>query len=416
MSARAVVIGGGIVGCGAALALVRKGWRVTVVERLPSVGLGSTASSSTVIRCHYTRPEAIRLALEGRMVWERWAKYLKTESPKAIYRDIGVLFLMRRGKTSSAGKESLGMKAEMDDHAIDARVQMMEYAGVDVDLLTARKLRRKFPDFSFPEDDIVGVWEPDSGYVAHATEAVEDLRDAALREGVAFRYETEVVGGETCWEKGVRRLNGVHCRDASGAFHTLPADAVVNCAGPHSSQVNVALECPLPLATVPQRQIVLEGTWANPTPLPAMADLATGFYLRPDDGLFKLGAVLPKDHVGFVWEPDGEVTEEARMEVQHRFLRCLATRAPGVQLVDVRTRVGFYDWTVSDSYPLIGPTDVHGYFVAIGTSGAWFKAGPVVGELIAECIQRHHVGDKRTLMTLPYCGLKLDLSRFSVSR
>ena len=415
MKLHAVVIGAGIVGCGTALALARKGWRVTVVERLEGVGLGSTARSSTVVRCHYTRPEAIRLAVEGREVWQRWGQFLGIDSPRAVYREVGVLFLLRRGHTTGAGPESLGMKAEMDAHAIDSRVQMMEYAGVEVELLSARKLRKRFPEFAFPEDDIVGIWEPQSGYVAYPTEAVEDLHEACLVEGIEFQFGATVVGSTTAWETGVRRLTGVQVQ-ISNDIRTMSADAVVNCAGPHSHAVNVALACPLPLATVPQRQFIVEAQWDNPVPLPGMADLASGFYIRPDENVFKVGAVLPQDHVDFVNDPESTSNETAVQLAQEKFLARMAKRVPTAKLSNVQTRIGTYDWTVADSYPLIGPTDVEGYFVAIGTSGAWFKSGPVIGELIAECVHRSQRGDTRTLMTLSYSGLKLDLARFDVGR
>ena len=69
MHKQAVIIGGGVVGASVALALVRKGWGVTVIEKEETVGRGSTARSSSVVRCHYTRPEGIALAHEGQLTW-----------------------------------------------------------------------------------------------------------------------------------------------------------------------------------------------------------------------------------------------------------------------------------------------------------------------------------------------------------
>lgn len=416
MSQRAVVIGGGIVGCSTALALARNGWSVLVVERLADVGQGSTARSSTVVRCHYTRPEGVRLAVEGRSVWQNWAEYVGLSQPRATYKDVGVLFLLKRHEKQGSGPETLGMKAEMDARAIDARVQMMEFAGVDVSFLNTRRLQKQFPEMVFQDSSVVGLWEPDSGYVANPTGAVEDLREAAEREGVAFLFETELVGGRSEWVEHRRVLREVLIRRADGATATFGVDAVVNCAGPHSHSVNVALDCPLPLSTTPQRQFVVEATWSNPTPLPAMADLDLGFYIRPDRDCFKIGAVLPRDHVSFHHSPDLELNMEQQEAFQTRFLQNLHQRLPEVTLSDIQVKVGIYDWTVSDSYPLLGGTDLGRYYVAVGTSGAWFKSGPVIGQLLAERIVRDFCGDTRTLVTLPRCGLKIDLARFSPYR
>ena len=417
MKRTVVVIGGGIVGCGAALAMARRGWNVRVVEQNEAVGQGSTARSSTVVRCHYTRPEAIRLAVEGRSVWQGWSRFLGTEQPLARYEQTGVLFLLRRALTSGTGPDSLGMKAEMDARAIDARVQMMQYAGVDAELLSARRLRKRFPSLHFPEEDVVGVWEPESGYVAYPTEAVKDLAVAARREGVEISCSTRLTGSRAEWTKEGRVLREVRVQ-REGVEECWPVDAVINCAGPQSHQVNMTINCPLPHTTAPQRQFVVEGTWANPThePLPAMADLAHGFYIRPDPVAFKIGAVLPEDHVDFSSPPGSPVSAEEKMRAQKHFLERMKQRLPAVQLSEVTVQVGYYDWTVSDSYPLIGETDLGGYFVAIGTSGAWFKSGPVIGALIATRIHRTFDGDERTLVTLPLSGLKIDLARFSPRR
>ena len=116
------------------------------------------------------------------------------------------------------------MKAEMDDKAIDSRVQMMEYAGVDVELLSARKLRQRFTQFNFPDDRVIGVWEPDSGYVAHPTGAVQDIQRAAEQEGVRFLFEAEVIAGLSHWEQGARICQGVRVRYGDGSQEDVEAE------------------------------------------------------------------------------------------------------------------------------------------------------------------------------------------------
>ena len=48
-----VIIGAGLIGTATALELARRGHRVTVVERMPEVGQGSTAHSTAIIRQIY---------------------------------------------------------------------------------------------------------------------------------------------------------------------------------------------------------------------------------------------------------------------------------------------------------------------------------------------------------------------------
>ena len=82
----------------------------------------------------------------------------------------------------------------------------------------------------------------------------------------------------------------------------------------------------------------------------------------------------------------------------------------------MQTYVGYYDWTVADSYPVFDSTDIEGYYVAVGTSGAWFKAGPAIGQLMAELIERRETGDMNTMYTFPRTGEDIDLESFSAKR
>jgi sarcosine oxidase subunit beta len=82
--------------------------------------------------------------------------------------------------------------------------------------------------------------------------------------------------------------------------------------------------------------------------------------------------------------------------------------------------VGVYDVTVQDWYPIVDKTSTRGYFVAIGTSGAWFKAGPVIGRLAAEMVAAGLEGrdtDRDPLeVTLPLTGYRFPMGLFSRAR
>jgi sarcosine oxidase subunit beta len=414
MSKRCVVIGAGIIGAATGLELRRRGYDVVVLERAPSAGVGSTALSSSVIRCHYTRSDAIAVALEGRHVWQNWADYTGLKAPRAKYHPVGVLFLLNTGRSGS-GVEGLGVKAEMDEHDLAHRFEMMDTLGVGVEQLTVDDLRSRFPTMTFPEENVVGLFEPQSGYVAYPTDAVMDLQDAGERAGVEYRFGVDVYGAETRWDETGRVIEAIWCQTAEGR-QRVDCDVVVNCAGPDSHDLNIAVGCPLPLSTVPLRQFIIEGEWKGHggQPIPAMADLAGGFYLRPDRDVFKVGAVLPEDHVGFL-RSSTDGAEPGEVEAfQDEFLERMRLRVPTIELSNVQTRVAAYDWTVADSYPLVGGTDVGGYYVSIGTSGAWFKSGPVLGSMIAEIIARDLAGDHDPRMRLTYSGNAIDIGAFAV--
>ncbi len=399
---RAVVIGCGIVGASAALALARRGWRVTVIDRAAGPGRGSTARSSSVIRCHYTHVEAIKLAHEGRHVWQRWGEWLGIRRPRARYVASGVLFLFAKA-TGAKPTLGLGVKAEVAPGYVRRMVALENKLGVGCELLRGRELARRFPFYAFADEE--GLYEPDSGYVAYPAEAVEDLVEAAKKRGVRFEFGTRVTAIETSGTDS-RRVAGVQ------AWKLFGADVVVNAAGPWSHEVNVLARCPLPLTTAPLHQPIVEAELEAPSdvPMPATADLALGFYLRPDARVFKIGAVLPRDHVDFATSADAKPDRKSLERFMDERIAAATKRIPGLRLRRVVVRPALYDWTVADSYPIIDATDVGGYFVAIGTSGAWFKSGPVIGELVADRIAG------KTQSRLPHCGQSIDLSVFSARR
>lgn len=395
-----MVIGAGIVGASAALELARAGHSVTVIERHPGAGLGSTRFSSTVIRCHYTNPTAIRMALEGQRIWQNWRDYVGLSRPRARYVQTGVLFVLRRGLSKRGG---LGIKAEVSPRDAASIPAMMRRSGVKVEVLDARGMQRRFPQFHVPPDEpLAAVYEPEGGYVAYPREAVLDLVAAARKAGVRFLFGTELLEVRSEWDGERRRVRGVSISKA-GRTRLLEADAVVNCGGPDSAEVNRRADSPLPTTLVPLRQVVIEAEYDGPA-LPTMADLSAGFYIRPDRRHFKLGAILPVHHVDF-----GAVAAPVR-EVKRDLLTRLAGRIPGAKLRNLKVQTAWYDWTVLDSYPVIDRTEVEGYVVAAGTSGAWFKSGPVIGRMAAALV----AGAKTC--ALRYSGTHLGLDVFTRQR
>ena len=383
--ASTVVIGAGVVGASIALELAKRRRPVVVLERHPRAGMGSTALSSAVIRSHYTWPEAIKLAREGRAGWE-------AHRGRARFHRTGVLFLHpRRGERG----RSLGVKAEAAAEDLRALARTMTRLGAPAEALDRAALRKRFPFYRF-DDRVGGLYEPDGGYVDHPAGAVEDLREAAERRGVRFEFNRRV----TAIEDG-RVIAG----------EVFPACAIVNAAGPHSSHINLLAGCPLPNATVPQRQFIIEAVFEGADPLPCTADLSRGFYIRPDRRAFKIGAIWPRDHQEFLADPDAEANLKVAGRFMNEKLHALLDRYPALRLGNVTVRPAVYDWTVRDSYPILGATERPGYFVAIGTSGAWFKGAPAIGYAMAALIVTG-----RSRVKLPRTKQTLDLRAFAPDR
>jgi sarcosine oxidase subunit beta len=70
---RVAIIGGGVIGCAVALEARRRGFEVTVVDRLGAVGHGTTSASCGIVRRFYSQPGMIAMAHEGAKIWTDWA-------------------------------------------------------------------------------------------------------------------------------------------------------------------------------------------------------------------------------------------------------------------------------------------------------------------------------------------------------
>ena len=74
-----VVVGAGVMGCSIATDLARRGHQVTVVDRGPGPGMGSTSASSAIVRFHYSTVSGTALAYEGMHYWRNWPAHIGIE-------------------------------------------------------------------------------------------------------------------------------------------------------------------------------------------------------------------------------------------------------------------------------------------------------------------------------------------------
>ncbi|MBI3893864.1 MAG: FAD-binding oxidoreductase, partial [Candidatus Wallbacteria bacterium] len=351
----------------------------------------------------------VALALEGLRVWQQWPDFLGVEDPRgmALFKEVGVLWLLPGPNPKLA-----------------ALAKMMQAVGAQVELLEAGRLSTRFPQVQVSEDPstLDALYEPEGGYVDDPALATHNLRFAAEAAGARFLFGTRVteVTSRFSAATGVaRQVTGVVTSSGSA----ISAPIVVNAGGPHSGQLNLMARAPIALATAPVRQQLLEG----PAPgllhasghSPVLADLPGGWYAKPDAQKFRIGSLDPRDEVDFQLDPDKPdpvVSAAFRKEK----LAAAGRRLPAARIRSPRPMVGVYDVTVADWHPILDRTDLDGFFVAIGTSGAWFKGAPVIGHAMAElidAIREGHDHDRNPLLVrLPYTKNLLDLGFFSRRR
>jgi len=341
--ASVIVVGGGILGATTFWELAREDVDVLLLEAR-RFGGGSTAMSAAIVRCHYSNPEVVRMALRSREALRRLPLLLDCEP---VYARTGWLFLVD----------------EADAQLAIANAEMQEGEGLDA--VDVDDLQELLPGVE--ETGIAyALYEPESGY-ADPVATTNAYVEAGRRAGGVARENAVVDAIE---------LEGGKVRGVRAGGELLECDALVLAAGPWSAKL-----FDLPLEITREQDVVFE-TAPEHTIRCAVSSQVDRVYLRPDgDGRLLVGRGFPKayeqaDPEAYDETVDAGFERDVRERVAGRLPRLAAMRA-------VEGRAGLYDVT-PDWHPLLGPVpEVEGLHLATGGSGHCFKLGPAIGELVA---------------------------------
>ncbi|MCA1710578.1 MAG: FAD-binding oxidoreductase [Actinobacteria bacterium] len=396
-TADVVVIGAGVVGAGVALELARSGRSVTIVERNPGPGQGSTSASSAIVRFNYSTYDGVATSWEAKFGWEDWASYLGCTADHVLarYHRTGVLTFDFPGLNN------------------DRILALYDAVGVPYEQLSPSQITQRFPYFSperhYPprtlEDEafwseatgeLAGSYTADGGFVDDPGLAARNLLDAAVAAGAAALFRRTVTAIST----DGRGVCGLTLDDGS----TIATRAAVNCAGPHSGVVNrlAGVLDDFRVGTMPLRQEVHQVPGPDGFPIEAGAPVTfdgdLGTYFRPEPGgAILVGGMEPEcDPLHWLTDPDATEPSPTSPVYDVQTTR-LARRMPGLT-VPPRPKgvVGVYD--VSDDWiPIYDRTALDGFYVAIGTSGNQFKNAPVIVGHYSRLRQQHAASSRSVL-------------------
>jgi sarcosine oxidase subunit beta len=367
-----VVIGAGIIGSSIAYQLARRtSGRIVVLDKGAGPSEGSTGASSAIIRTFYTQPNLVRLALGGQEAYRNWSDFTGLAEPANRFTQTGVLWIL--GFTASSAHRAAGRLAGQ---------------GVDVSVLDADGVHERFPPLSTcdvpfdlsgetPHECVdleAALFEPEGGY-ADPSGANRDLIDAARREGADVRFRSLVTSVRT----GHGTVVGLVCADGT----RIDTRLVINAAGPWCNRLNEMAGVDVPWILTPTRVQVVHRTARDIGAIPVTAD--HGIYLRPHGDQILFGSVLPEDERETV-DPDDYKTaadaafKDSKIHALHHRIPALPHRGT------VGGIAGCYTMNRRDVHPVLGPTDLSGWFVANGFSGHGFKLAPMIGSMIAQSI------------------------------
>jgi glycine/D-amino acid oxidase-like deaminating enzyme len=356
-----LVVGAGVFGVTAALALRRRGRAVTLLDPGPVPHpLAASTDISKVVRLEYGADEdwmvMTEQALDG---WRRW----NVAWGAPLFHETGVLFLSR-GPLEPGGFEHDSLEA-------------LTRRGHTVERLDAGAVRARFPawnadTFAWGYYNPAGGWAESAAVIARlVAEAVDAGVALAPRSAVAHLLETDARVTGVALADGTR-LYGDAVIVASGAWtpHLLPWLA------PHLRSVGqpVFHLAPADVAAFDPRVFPVFG-----------ADIAeTGYYGFPATG----GVVKIARHaVGREMHPESPQREVSDDET--RALRAfVAATFPSLAAAAIaKTRVCMYCDTPDQQFWVAPDPDRDGLVVAAGGSGHAFKLAPLLGDWCADALE-----------------------------
>jgi sarcosine oxidase len=355
---RIVVAGAGAFGGWTALALLRRGARVTLVDPWgPGNSRSSSGGETRVIRCVYG-PDDLYLgwALRSFELWRETEKRLRTP----LLHRTGLLWMF-----------------EGDDTYLRSSLPGLERAGLSVEALDPAEARRRFPQIDF--GGIARAWfEPEAGFLL-ARRACRRLAEAFVAEGGELLHAEARPGAFRGGRLGSLPLAG---------GSALAADAFVFAGGPWLGRM-----FPEILGTalrVTRQEVFYFGTpagdplWSEGR-MPVWIDFGERrFYGIP--GNEHRGFKVADDTRGEPFEPtlgdrlpSPEQLAGAREQLARRF------SAPAGAPV-VEARVCQYANTPDGDFLLDRHPEAADVWIAGGGSGHGFKLSPALGEHMAALV------------------------------
>jgi len=367
-TAEVIIVGGGVHGASLAFHLTQRGVKPVVLEK-SFLASGATGRSSGLVRMHYDTELDARLAWNSFSYFRNWGQM--------VGGDCG---FMRTGFIQIVAREHA-------EH-LRANVLMHQQIGIPSLVVTAADVHRLAPSFRTDDFDIA-AYEPESGYASPSDTALS-LMNAARERGARLIQDCAVTGVQAAGGKvtGVGTTRG-----------DFSAPAVVNAAGPWAGRIIQMAGLDIPYTTWRHDVLFVKRPPEIGPTHPTVIDFPREMYFRPEQGGLTLVGLEDGNPLGE--SPDGDA-DHARVGFVERAIERICARIPAMEKGGLHSAHSGYDGITPDQHPVIGATELGGFYLDCGFSGMGFKISPEVGKCISELI----LDGKTTL----------DISDFSPSR
>jgi 4-methylaminobutanoate oxidase (formaldehyde-forming) len=383
--ARAVIVGGGIIGCSIAYHLTKLGWTDVVLLERKKLTCGTTWHAAGLVR-----------EVLGAYSLTRLARY-SMELFQGIEAETGqATGLKQNGSLGIATNE-----ARWEEHRRGA--DLAKTCGVEVELVTPKEAKALYPILN--ADDLLGaVYFPNDGQINPA-DATMALAKGARMGGARIIEDTKVTGIDTALGQvtGVRTERG-----------DIKAEVVVNCAGMWAREVGRMCGVNVPLHACEHFYVVTEAMEGVTSTLPVLRDMDGSAYYKEDAGKLLIGAF---ERDAKPWGMDGIPEDFSFDELPEDFdhfmpvLEGAMHRIPALESVGIRTFFnGPESFTPDNRYHLGEAPELKNFYIAAGFNSIGIQSSGGAGKALAEWIVEGHatmdLADLDIRRMMPFQGNK----------
>jgi len=358
--ARAVVIGGGVIGCSVLYHLAKQGWTDSVLLEQYQLTYGSTWHSAGLVgqlrsSISLTRMMQYSVGLYAEL------KELTGNDPG--WRHVGGLRLA----SSEPRHEELRRQASW-----------AKTFGLPMEIVSAAEAQALFPPMS-TDGVVAAAWIPDDGYL-DPSQLTFSLAEAARLLGAQIETRTTVTGIDV--RDG--RVRGVETNQGR-----IECEVVVDAAGMYAPEIARMVGVDLPIIPYGHQYLITEPLEPALEPLPTLRDPDNLIYFRTEVGGLVMGGYerrpAPCFLDGIPPEFEAKLLPEEWERMEELFTNAIH-RVPAMETAQVKMFFNGPEAFTPDADFLLGETDVDGFWVAAGGCAHGLAGAGGVGKVMGEWI------------------------------
>jgi 4-methylaminobutanoate oxidase (formaldehyde-forming) len=358
--ARAVVIGGGVVGCSVLYHLAKQGWTDSLLVEQYQLTHGSTWHSAGLVG-----------QLRSSISLTRMMQY-----------SVGLYAELKELTGNDPGWHQLGglrlASSEPRHEELRRQASWAKTFGLPMEIVSAREAQELFPPMS-TGGVVAAAFIPDDGYL-DPSQLTFSLADAARKLGSQLEMRTTVTGIET----QSNRVTAVETDKGR-----VECDVVVNAAGMYAPQVARLVGVDVPIIPYGHQYLITEPFDPRLEPLPTLRDPDNLVYFRTEVGGLVMGGYERKPAP---WALDGippgfeaKLLPEEWDRMEELFSNAIS-RVPAMENAEVKKFFNGPEAFTPDADFLLGETDVRGFWLAAGGCAHGLAGAGGIGKVMGEWI------------------------------